>query len=97
MPCLAKHELPFAVQVGRRHLVVNAVASARIDQVELRHDLQRLKQRVGHQPHLGAEPAEDPADLLRLARPQIRELGRLLRDRGRLDIDRLIGGAGALD
>src|SRR5208282_3701551 len=93
----AGRETSFVVHVRGRHPVIHAVPGPGMDQVQLGHDRQGLEQRVRHHADLGAEPAQDPTDLLCLAGTEIRELSRLFRDRGRLDVDRLVGGTAALN
>ena len=97
MPGLAEDEASLVVHVRGRHPVIQAEPGPGMDQVQLGHDRQGLEQRVGHQADLGTEPAQDPTDLLRLAGTEIRELSRLFRDRGRLDVDRLVRGTAALN
>ena len=77
----SEDETPFVLRSGRRHPVVEAVAA----RAKIRSSSARIssgpEQRVGHLADLGAEPAEDAADLLGLAGAEERELGGLLGDR----------------
>ena len=97
VPRPSEDELALLVEVGGRHPVVEAVAAPGVDQVELGEGLQAAEERVGDLADLGAEPAEDAADLLRLLGAEVRELRRVLGDRLGLDEDRLVAGAGAVD
>ena len=69
--CLAARRTrrDFLVELGSRHLVVEAQAPAREDQVEIGHGLERGQQRFATpgRPER-AEPPEDPANLLRFPR-----------------------------
>ncbi len=92
-----ENEPSLLIELGRRHSIVDAQSRLRVNQIELRHCLERPDQGIGHHADLRRQPAEDAANFLRLARSQERELGRLLTDRGRLDVDGLVAGAGAED
>ena len=89
--------MPSSVEVGRGQAVVEAVAASGEDEVELGEGFERAEQGVGDLADLGAEPSEDPADLLGFLGSEEGELGRLLGDGLGLDVDGLVAGAGPVD
>ncbi len=97
MPGAAEDESDFLVELGSRHLVVEAQASPREDQVEIGHGFERGQQGFRDLGDQRGEPPEDPANLLGFPRAQERELGRLLAHGGGLDVDGLVARAGAQD
>ncbi len=97
MPGAAEDDAAVLVEVGWRHPEVEAVPATGMDQVQLGDGLDRGEQHVAHLADLGAEPAEDAADLLLLLGPVEGELGRQFGDRLGLDEDGLVAGAGSVD
>ena len=97
VPGAPEQDLAFGIQVRRGHPVVDAVTAAGEHEVEPGQGVERLDDRPGDLADLGAQPSQDPADLLRLAGPEVGELRRLLGDGLRLDVDRLVAGAGPVD
>ena len=97
MPGGPEHEPALLVEPRGGHPIVDRQPGPRVDQVELGHRLQRAEQALGYHAHLGAEPSEDAADLLGLAARRNESCADFSPIARRLDVDRLVAGAGAED
>ena len=94
---LAEPELAVGVDVRGVHAEVAAVGRLGGDEVEAGEQVDGVGERLGDAGDLAAEAAEDAADLAVLLALEDGALGAEAGDAGRLDEDRLAGGAGAVD